>query len=127
MEHEQNSRAEKEESCNASSASSVESEEGTDSESSDKMSTPEKLTPYQGKRRSFGFFRCPKCRDQAGRSVEWASASSWANTYQKCKTCYTAVYPYRQLKLEKGAGSKERKPHARNLCQRCIETGWPCY
>lgn len=52
----------------------------------------QKLTPYQGKKRSFGHFRCEDCDN------EWESAYSWANKGQQCRTCYMSfVYPYKQV------------------------------
>ncbi|XP_050690807.1 zinc finger CCHC domain-containing protein 24-like [Eriocheir sinensis] len=85
------------------------------------MSEATKLTPYQGKRRVFGHYRCPKC------NVEWNSANSWANTFQKCKTCNSEVYPYKQEKLVPSGENKERKAHPENLCQRCMRRGRPCW
>ena len=52
------------------------------------------LTPYQGKKRSYGHFKCTQC------NARWGSAYSWANTWQQCKTCKTKVYPYSQVKLK---------------------------
>lgn len=60
-----------------------------------------KLTLYQGKRRSFGWFNCKDCK------ISWTSANSWANTYQKCKKCNREIYPFRQVRFYgylKGAG-----------------------
>lgn len=54
-----------------------------------------KLTPYQGKNRAFGSFRCNYCLRH------WYSGNSWANHYQVCKGCNREVYPYRQIKLKK--------------------------
>uniref|UniRef100_A0A0P4WS13 3CxxC-type domain-containing protein n=2 Tax=Scylla TaxID=6760 RepID=A0A0P4WS13_SCYOL len=80
------------------------------------------LTPYQGKRRAFGHFYCEEC------DKEWTSANSWANCYQICRDCDSRVYPYKQLRLQKGEGdTKKRKPHRMDLCQRCIETGTRCW
>ena len=54
------------------------------------------LTPYQGNRRCFGEFKCPRC------NREWQSGNSWANTGQKCENCKGKfVYPHSQTKLEK--------------------------
>ena len=53
------------------------------------------LTPYQGKGRRFGYYKCGKCRKH------WKSAYSWANEYQRCRSCGTNVYPYKQRPLEK--------------------------
>jgi hypothetical protein len=43
------------------------------------------LTPYQGDKRVFGFYKCPDC------SRKWQSAYSWADCAQDCKTCDTKV------------------------------------
>ena len=51
----------------------------------------EKLTPYQGRRRSFGRYQCPQC------SWEWYSANSWANMGQACTNCDINVYPRNQV------------------------------
>ena len=48
-------------------------------------------TPYQGKKRSFGDFRCHQC------DHTWSSGNSWANMGQKCKFCGIMVYPYHQV------------------------------
>ncbi|KAL7633844.1 UNVERIFIED_CONTAM: hypothetical protein RMT77_015800 [Armadillidium vulgare] len=80
-----------------------------------------KLTPYQGKRRSFGWFRCAKCKK------DWSSAYSWANTHQQCKTCLAEIYPYRQAKLKRSNEKKDdRPPHQVNLCGKCKALGKPC-
>ena len=57
-------------------------------------------TPYQGKRRVWGEFRCPKCNHY------WASGNSWANCGQKCKHCDIMVYPYHQRPLDKPDSGK---------------------
>lgn len=57
------------------------------------MSDTEKLTPYQGKRRCFGHFRCPQCRRT------WMSGNSWANMGQQCQLCKINVYPFEQVCL----------------------------
>lgn len=49
------------------------------------------LTPYQGKKRCFGYFQCLLCRQS------WMSAFSWANMGQECKRCILMVYPFRQV------------------------------
>ena len=48
------------------------------------------LTPYQGKQRVFGFYRCTQC------GKHWKSGGSWANRSQECKSCMIDIYPYRQ-------------------------------
>jgi len=51
-------------------------------------------TPYQGKKRCFGEFRCPAC------GKEWKSANSRANESQTCTRCYMQVLPTRQKSLQ---------------------------
>ncbi|KAH9361575.1 hypothetical protein HPB48_001452 [Haemaphysalis longicornis] len=50
----------------------------------------EGLTPYQGKKRCFGEYKCPKCKRK------WMSGNSWANMGQKCIKCHLNVYPHKQ-------------------------------
>jgi hypothetical protein len=69
-------------------------------------------TPYQGKKRCFGFYRC-WCKNQ------WHSAYSWSNTIQECKVCSLNVYPYRQQKLDKPVNIKIKKNHIQELCGKC--------
>ena len=66
------------------------------------------MTPYQGNKRCFGFYRC-WCKN------EWHSAYSWANTTQECKVCTISVYPYRQQKLK----PINNKHHIQELCGKC--------
>ncbi|XP_052743397.1 zinc finger CCHC domain-containing protein 24 [Bicyclus anynana] len=83
----------------------------------------EGLTPYQGKRRSFGEFKCPQCQRR------WMSANSWANSGQDCSKCKINVYPHRQMRLDNPGGldkSDPTKRHPRELCQRCREIGDFC-
>ncbi|XP_064790107.1 zinc finger CCHC domain-containing protein 24-like isoform X1 [Oncorhynchus masou masou] len=54
----------------------------------------EGLTPYQGKKRCFGEYKCPKCKRK------WMSGNSWANMGQECIKCHINVYPHKQ---ERGA------------------------
>jgi hypothetical protein len=56
------------------------------------------LTPYQGRGRAFGYFKCPTC------DREWMSGNSWANMGQECQYCNINVYPYKQV-----------RPHVWNL------------
>ena len=42
------------------------------------MSDKEKKTPYQGRNRTYGEFKCPQC------GKKWESGNSWANMGQKC-------------------------------------------
>ncbi|CAH2243272.1 jg17378 [Pararge aegeria aegeria] len=53
------------------------------------------LTPYQGKKRCFGEYRCPQCKRR------WMSANSWANSGQDCNKCRINVYPHRQVEENK--------------------------
>ncbi|XP_075986850.1 zinc finger CCHC domain-containing protein 24-like isoform X2 [Anticarsia gemmatalis] len=48
-------------------------------------------TPYKGKRRCFGEYRCDKC------NRSWMSANSWANFGQKCTNCNINVMPHKQV------------------------------
>lgn len=52
----------------------------------------QKLTPYQGKKRSVGIFECCDCEKT------WRSAYSWANTAQKCCACKLKSHPFRQVR-----------------------------
>jgi len=51
------------------------------------------LTPYQGRKRCFGEFHCPKC------ARRWHSSNSWANMGQICNRCDSLVYPDRQWQV----------------------------
>jgi len=51
----------------------------------------EGVTPYQGTKRSFGEFKCPKCKRK------WQSGNSWANVAQPCTKCSLMVYPHKQV------------------------------
>nr|XP_048276758.1 zinc finger CCHC domain-containing protein 24 isoform X1 [Myodes glareolus] len=53
----------------------------------------EGLTPYQGKKRCFGEYKCPKCKRK------WMSGNSWANMGQECIKCHINVYPHKQMSL----------------------------
>ncbi|KAL5254232.1 hypothetical protein ACHWQZ_G013867 [Mnemiopsis leidyi] len=59
-------------------------------------------TPYQGPDRVFGFFKCPKCKQQ------WQSGHSYANQGLKCKKCKITVYPYEQRPLGKRKMGQEK-------------------
>ena len=63
--------------------------------------TDDGLTPYQGKRRCFGEFRCRQCERV------WMSGNSWANTGQLCKSCNITVLPHFQRRLDKSDGKDE--------------------
>lgn len=80
-------------------------------------------TPYQGRKRCFGEFKCPKCKRK------WMSGNSWANTHQDCIKCHINVYPHKQRPLEKPDGldvSDQSKVHPQHLCQKCRELGFYC-
>lgn len=49
------------------------------------------LTPYQGRKRCYGLFKCTKCHRK------WTSSNSWANRAQSCIKCKIDVYPYKQV------------------------------
>ena len=73
------------------------SEEESQSQGSERSAASQssvELTPYQGFRRCFGEFKCPRC------SRYWQSGHSWANCYQMCLECNKKVYPFRQQRLE---------------------------
>nr|XP_022322666.1 zinc finger CCHC domain-containing protein 24-like [Crassostrea virginica] len=81
------------------------------------------LTPYQGKKRCFGAYKCPKCKRK------WMSASSWANSAQYCIKCYIMVYPHKQKSLDTPDGldvSDQRKVHPQHLCEKCKSLGFYC-
>ncbi|XP_033109341.1 zinc finger CCHC domain-containing protein 24-like [Anneissia japonica] len=83
------------------------------------MSQGKGLTPYQGKKRVFGEFRCPKCNRM------WMSGNSWADFGQECQTCKVNVYPYSQRPL-KFSGEEEGnmdQPHPSHLCEKCKKQG----
>lgn len=80
-------------------------------------------TPYQGKRRCFGEYKCPKCNRQ------WMSSNSWANFGQQCKKCHRNVYPHKQRPLQIPDGlnvSDQSRPHPQHLCQKCKVLGEYC-
>jgi len=71
--------------------------------------------------RLFGYFKCNKCNNN------WTSGYSWPNTWQKCKHCKINILPYNQKPLIKSIfNSKQQKPHNRESCQKCIESGRGC-
>ncbi|CAG5129172.1 unnamed protein product [Candidula unifasciata] len=83
----------------------------------------EGLTPYQGKKRCFGEYKCPKCKRK------WMSGNSWANMGQECIKCHILVYPHKQRPLEKPDGldvSDQSKVHPQHLCEKCKMLGYYC-
>ena len=81
------------------------------------------LTPYQGEKRCYGYFKCTAC------DKLWESGNSWADAFQKCKRCDRGVYPYKQKELEKPDGDEKidtKKPHLQELCSKCKELGYCC-
>ncbi|XP_064601625.1 zinc finger CCHC domain-containing protein 24-like isoform X2 [Liolophura sinensis] len=83
----------------------------------------EGLTPYQGKKRCFGEYKCPKCKRK------WMSGNSWANMGQECIKCHINVYPHKQRPLEKPDGldvSDQSKVHPQHLCEKCKMLGYYC-
>ena len=84
----------------------------------------EGLTPYQGDRRCYGYFRC---ENSCGK--RWESGNSWKDTYQECKKCKANVYPYKQKQLEKGdvdSHIDKNKEHPQHLCGKCQQLGYYC-
>ncbi|XP_034951895.1 zinc finger CCHC domain-containing protein 24-like isoform X2 [Chelonus insularis] len=83
----------------------------------------EGLTPYQGKKRCFGEYKCSKCKRK------WMSGNSWANMGQECIKCHINVYPHKQRPLEKPDGldvSDQSKVHPQHLCEKCKTLGYYC-
>lgn len=81
------------------------------------------LTPYQGKKRCFGEYKCGKCQRK------WMSGNSWANMAQMCKKCQVFVYPHKQRPLERPDGldvSDQSKVHPQELCEMCKHLGYYC-
>ncbi|XP_046860077.1 zinc finger CCHC domain-containing protein 24-like [Xenia sp. Carnegie-2017] len=83
----------------------------------------EGLTPYQGKKRCFGEYKCPSCKRK------WMSGNSWANMGQMCVKCHINVYPHKQRPLDKPDGldvSDQAKEHPQHLCEKCKSLGYYC-
>ncbi|XP_044738272.1 zinc finger CCHC domain-containing protein 24-like isoform X2 [Chrysoperla carnea] len=81
------------------------------------------VTPYQGRKRCFGEYKCPKCKRK------WMSGNSWANMGQECIKCRINVYPHKQRPLEKPDGldvSDQSKVHPQQLCEKCRLLGYYC-
>ncbi|XP_045437641.1 zinc finger CCHC domain-containing protein 24 isoform X1 [Pipistrellus kuhlii] len=75
----------------------------------------EGLTPYQGKKRCFGEYKCPKCKRK------WMSGNSWANMGQECIKCHINVYPHKQRsKMRQGVYATYPRGPWRSL------TAWTC-
>jgi len=53
----------------------------------------EAMTPYQGKKRCFGEYQCPRCKRK------WMSGNSWSNSGQECIKCHVNVYPHKQVSI----------------------------
>ncbi len=49
------------------------------------------ITPYQGRKRCFGEFKCERC------GKEWKSSNSKANETQTCSLCNSQVFPFKQV------------------------------
>jgi hypothetical protein len=74
------------------------------------------LTPYQGRKRTFGIFLCDECLRA------WSSPHSWSNTPQACLECNAWVYPYSQFQKKRKRKRKNKMPdkeHIQKLCGRC--------
>ncbi|XP_057298088.1 uncharacterized protein LOC130629015 [Hydractinia symbiolongicarpus] len=83
----------------------------------------EGLTPYQGKKRCFGEYKCPSCKRK------WMSGNSWSNMGQSCIKCSILVYPHKQRPLDKPDGldvSDQTKEHPQTLCEKCKTLGYYC-
>ena len=83
----------------------------------------EGLTPYQGKKRCFGEYKCPSCKRK------WMSGNSWSNMGQMCIKCNILVYPHKQRPLDKPDGldvSDQTKEHPQTLCEKCKTLGYYC-
>ena len=52
---------------------------------------PKYKTPYQGRKRCFGEYKCNACEH------EWSSGNSFANVAQECIKCYMMVFPIKQV------------------------------
>ncbi|CAL4081206.1 unnamed protein product [Meganyctiphanes norvegica] len=75
----------------------------------------------EDEQRYFGEFKCQKCKKT------WASAHTYKGFYQKCKRCFSQVYPRNQRELERsGEKKKSSTPHPPELCQKCIQSRREC-
>jgi hypothetical protein len=82
------------------------------------------MTKYQGRKRGRGVFECD-CKNS------WYSASAWANTAQRCRTCWTWTLPFVILewKPKKREAGEEYDPDAKHDtsgCQMCHRLGKNC-
>ncbi|XP_067124271.1 uncharacterized protein [Centruroides vittatus] len=101
----------------------IASDEEESDDDSEARPKGEGLTPYQGKKRCFGEYKCPKCKRK------WMSGNSWANMGQECIKCHINVYPHKQRPLEKPDGldvSDQSKEHPQHLCEKCKTVGYYC-
>ncbi|CAG9313566.1 unnamed protein product [Blepharisma stoltei] len=81
----------------------------------------QRLTPYQGQKRCYGFFECDNCERY------WESAYSWANMGQQCRSCLSNVYPWSQKSLEViGVFRCGERSHEKELCEMCSFLGYSC-
>lgn len=70
---------------------SIHSVTSSETDSNYSEDSSELLTPYQGKKRCFGQYRCHECKRY------WCSGNSWANSAQMCLSCNIRIYPFRQV------------------------------
>lgn len=61
-------------------------------------------TPYQGKKRCFGEYKCTKCKRK------WMSGNSWANMGQDCIKCQIKIYPHKQVRVKQRFTSWNKNP-----------------
>ncbi|XP_076454414.1 uncharacterized protein LOC143289293 isoform X2 [Babylonia areolata] len=73
----------------------------------------EGVTPYQGRKRCFGEYRCPRCQRR------WMSANSWANTAQHCTKCRLRVFPHKQVRVRSRSSPTNSGPLRNRM-------GWTC-
>lgn len=81
------------------------------------------LTPFQGidTLRVFGYYQCV-----CGRA--WPSARSWKDSWQKCQSCQSCIYPYEQNLLMEGdkEDDEDKRPHDQERCERCLKLRTLC-
>ena len=79
------------------------------------------LTPYQGNKKTYGYFKCEKCDNQ------WESGNSWANCGQMCLICDQMIYPHKQTPLETSENHSDQKiEHPSAFCEKCKKLGFRC-